>query len=74
MWTVEEEFLKNKNMMRLERSVNGDGDTCVEEKKKKKKEKKRMDGRRGSIENKKNKKSQLNITIIFSQYFAINFK
>ena len=74
MWTVEEEFLKNKNMMRLERSVNGDGDTCVEEKKKKKKEKKRMDGRRGSIENKKNKKSQLNITIIFSQYFTINFK
>ena len=60
--------------MRLERSVNGDGDTCVEEKKKKKKEKKRMDGRRGSTENKKNKKSQLNITIIFSQYFAINFK
>ena len=77
---MEEEFLKNKNMMRLERSVNGDGDTCVEEKKqekkkeKKEKEKKRMDGRRGSIENKKNKKSQLNITIIFSQYFTINFK
>ena len=39
--------------------------------KKKKKEKKRMDGWRGS---KKNKKSQLNVTIIFSQYFAINFK
>ena len=41
---------------------------------KKEKEKKRMDGRRGSIENKKNKKSRLNITIIFSQYFTINFK
>ena len=24
--------------------------------------------------NKKNKKSQLNVTIIFSQYFTINFK
>ena len=43
-------------------------------KKRKEKEKKGMDGRRGSIENKKNKKSQLNITIIFSQYFTINFK
>ena len=42
-----------------------------EKKKRKEKEKKRMDGWRGS---KKNKKSQLNVTIIFSQYFTINFK
>ena len=62
--------------MRLERS--GDGDTCVEGKKQEKKkrkekemEKKRMDARK---EIKKNKKSQLNVTIIFSQYFTINFK
>ena len=41
------------------------------EKKTKEKEKKRMDARK---ESKKNKKSQLNITIIFSQYFTINFK
>ena len=38
---MEEEFLKNKNMMRLERSANGDGDTCVEEKKQEKKKKKK---------------------------------
>ena len=42
-----------------------------EKKKRKEKEKKRMDGWRGS---KKNKKLQLNVTIIFSQYFTINFK
>ena len=42
-----------------------------EKKKRKEKEKKCMDGWRGS---KKNKKSQLNVTIIFSQYFTINFK
>ena len=41
VWTVEEEFLKNKNMIRLARSVNGDGDTCVEEKKQEEKKKKR---------------------------------
>ena len=44
LWTVEEEFQKNKNMMRLERSgsiINGDGDTCVEEKKTREKKKKR---------------------------------
>ena len=66
--------------MRLERS--GDGDTCVEGKKQEKKKKKR----KGKVEetygckewkegnNNKIKKSQLNVTIIFSQYFTINFK
>ena len=66
--------------MRLERS--GDGDTCVEgkkqEKKRKKKEKekqkKRMDARNGKKGIIIKKKSQLNVTIIFSQYFTINFK
>ena len=47
------------------------GGEKTREKKRKEKEKKRMDGWRGS---KKNKKSQLNVTIIFSQYFTINFK
>ena len=41
---------------------------------KKKKEKKRMDARKEGNNNKRNKKSQLNVTIIFSQYFTINFK
>ena len=44
-------------------------------KKKKEKEKKRMDARKeGNNNNKKNRKSQLNVTIILSQYFTINFK
>ena len=72
-----EKSRKIKNKMRLERS--GDGDTCVEgektrEKKRKEKENKRMDARKERKKNKKNKKSQLNVTIIFSQYFTINFK
>ena len=46
-----------------------DGDTCVEEKKQEKKKKGKE-----TYESKKNKKSQLNDTIIFSQYFTINFK
>ena len=46
-----------------------DGDTCVEEKKQDKKKKGKE-----TYESKKNKKSQLNDTIIFSQYFTINFK
>ena len=66
-------------MMRLERSGLVGMGICVwrkkktreKKKKRKEKEKKRMDGWRGS---KKNKKSQLNVTIIFSQYFTINFK
>ena len=39
-------------------------------------EKKKRKGKEtyGQKESKKNKKSQLNITIIFSQYFTINFK
>ena len=47
------------------------GGKKTREKKRKEKEKKCMDGWRGS---KKNKKSQLNVIIIFSQYFTINFK
>ena len=33
-----------------------------------------MDARKERKKNKKNKKSQLNVTIILSQYFTINFK
>ena len=45
------------------------------EKKRKENEKKRMDSRtEGNKNHKKNRKSQLNIIIIFSQYFTINFK
>ena len=50
-----------------------DGDTCVEEKKQEKKKRKGKETY-GQKESKKNKKSQLNDTIIFSQYFTINFK
>ena len=32
-----------------------------------------MDARKEGNNNKKNKKSQLNVTIIFSQYFTMNF-
>ena len=63
-------------MMRLERSGSEGLGIRVwrrknKRKKEKEKEKKRMDARK---EIKKNKKSQLNVTIIFSQYFTINFK
>ena len=56
---MEEEFLKNKNMMRLERSGSVGMGIRVwrkknkRKKKRKEKEKKRMDGRGGSIKNKK---------------------
>ena len=68
--------LENKNMMRLERSGSVEwrwGYVCGGEKarEKKKKKRKRKFGRK---ESKRNKKSQLNDTIIFSQYFTINFK
>ena len=33
-----------------------------------------MDARKEGNNNKKNKKSQLNVATIFSQYFTINFK
>ena len=55
--------------------VCGGEKTREKKRKEKEKEKKRMDARKGEkgiiI---KNKKSQLNVTIIFSQYFTINFK
>ena len=65
--------------MRLQRSGSvGWGYVCggekTREKKRKEKEKKRMDARKERKKNKKNKKSQLNVTIILSQYFTINFK
>ena len=41
---------------------------------KKKRKGKETYGQKESKKNKKNKKSQLNDTIIFSQYFTINFK
>ena len=50
------------------------GGEKTREKKRKEKEKKRMDAKEGNNNNKKNRKSQLNVTIIFSQYFTINFK
>ena len=50
------------------------GEKTREKKKRREKEKKRMDARKESKNNKKNKKSQLNVTIIFSQYFTKNFK
>ena len=50
-------------------------DTCVDEKKQEKKTSKRKGKETyGRKESKKNKKSQLNDIIIFSQYFTINFK
>ena len=46
------------------------------EEKKQEEKKKKIKGKEtcGQKESKKNKKSQLNDTIIFSQYFTINFK
>ena len=51
----------------------GQGYVCGGEKTR---EKKKRNGKEtyGRKESKKNKKSQLNDTIIFSQYFTINFK
>ena len=49
----------------------GWGYMCGGEKTREKKKKKEPYGRK---ESKKNKKSQLNDTIIFSQHFTINFK
>ena len=43
-------------------------------KNKRKKKKRKGKETYGQKESKKNKKSQLNDTIIFSQYFTINFK
>ena len=61
---------KNKNTMRLQRSGSvGWGYVCGGEKTREKKKKGKE-----TYESKKNKKSQLNDTIIFSQYFTINFK
>ena len=52
------------------------GEKTREKKKKKSKGKETygMDARKEGNNNKKNKKSQLNVTTIFSQYFTINFK
>ena len=67
---MEEESRKIKTRWDFRGVGQWDGDTCVEEKKQEKKKKKGKE----TYESKKNKKSQLNDTIIFSQYFTINFK
>ena len=63
-------------MMRLERCGFVGMGICVWRKKKTREKKKKRKGKEtsGQKESKKNKKSQLNDTIIFSQYFTINFK
>ena len=70
---MEEESRKIKTWWDLRGVGQWDGDTCVEEKKQEKKKRKGKETY-GQKESKKNKKSQLNDTIIFSQYFTINFK
>ena len=63
---------ERKIKTRWEEWVSVDRDTCVEEKKRKEKKKKCMDARKESKNNKKNKKSQLNVTVIFSQWILSN--
>ena len=50
------------------------GGEKTREKKREKNKKKCMVHMNARKERKKNKKSQLNVTTIFSQYFTINFK
>ena len=66
--------LENKNMMRLERIGSVAMGIRVWRRKGKREKKKKRKRKFGRKESKKNKKSQLNDTIIFSQYFTINFK
>ena len=72
---MEEESRKIKTWWDL-RGVGqwGWGYMCGGEKTREKKKKRKGKETYGQKESKKNKKSQLNDIIIFSQYFTINFK